>query len=253
MFIRICPILSVFIGFASTLFELEPFFFVAKAYIPDQMFHNHSFKIASIRLILSTICQFAFFWDVAFMYVIGTGMVDVILTIMGKLTCGKISFTLTFNVYSMLHLFLRSYQGFMDLGLFLFVTTLMGVTIISLYLSISAYSLILGSVFWIFPVVAVASVCFLEVLLVPFIYMCEESTMIILKLKIMPATIPNVLVGKYFNPRKLVRKRINTMRPFAWYAGLWDYRFHKFRKSTKRAIIERLSSFTVSALLAKRK
>lgn len=128
----------------------------------------------------------------------------------------------------------------------------MGATSIALYLSISAYTLIPVSVYWMFPTLSVIGVCFLEVLLIPFIYMSEESTVIIQRLKILPATMPQFVATQRFDHRKLGRKRIRTMRPFVVYAGLWDYRFHKLGKSTKSTIIEKISSFTISALLAKR-
>ncbi|OXA39951.1 hypothetical protein Fcan01_25394 [Folsomia candida] len=98
------------------------------------------------------------------------------------------------------------------------ITALMGATSIALYLSISAYTLIPVSVYWMFPTLSVIGVCFLEVLLIPFIYMSEESTVIIQRLKILPATMPQFVATQRFDHRKLGRKRIRTMRPFVVYA-----------------------------------
>ncbi len=252
LLIRLFPTIPVFIGFAATIFELDPFFFVFKAYLPDQMFCNHQLKIVLLRFILSATCVFEFLWIVAFMYVAANGTVDVIFTIMGKLTYGKLSFEFTFRIYSITHVVLRSAQRLTDFAAGLLITALMGATIIALYLSISGYTLIPASIYWIFPCISFVTVSSLEIILIPFIYVYEGSTVIILKLKITPVNIPKFKVGISYNLWKLMHMRISTMRPFVFYVGVYDYRFQKLCEHTKGAIIEKISSFTISALLAKR-
>lgn len=202
---------------------------------------------------LCTTCNFEFFWMVIFVYVVVAGIVDILLKIIGQLTRGKLTFGLNLRVYAMMHVVIRSAQGLLDFAMSSFIAGLMGATIIALYLSISSYSLIPVAIYWMFPNAAVISISILQILVIPFIYMCEESAAIILKLKIVPAYVSQNVVGNPINVRKLVRRRINAMRPFAFYAGLFDYRFHKLVKSSKLSIIDTISGVTVSALLAKRK
>lgn len=250
--IRVCPVLSVIIAFFGTGFELDPFFFVFNVFIPNHILQNYSFTIAPVRFILSAICILEFVRIAAFAYVVVSGLVDFILTIMGNSTGDKLSFGTALRVYAMAQVVIRSTHALCDLAMSSFISSLMGATIIALYLSISAYALIPFTIYWLFPCIAVCCVCFVQILLISFIYLCEQSATIIQKLKVRPVRVPQFETANPFNLRKLMRRKINAMRPFTFNPGLFDYRFHQFGKRTKIAIIENICNFTVSALLAKR-
>lgn len=187
-----------------------------------------------------------------FVIAVAAGVVDFFLTLIQEITQEKLHFGLAIRVYAMMHLVLRSAQGLTDLGISLVITALMSSSIIALYLSFSIYTLVPLAIYWLVPFIAVTSLGLLQVLVLPFIYMHEESAFVILKIKFVPISLPQSLAGKPFNLRKLVSRRIRTMRPFTFYAGLYDYRFLKLWRSTNIAIIENISGITISTLLASR-
>lgn len=245
-----CPFFSVLLSFFGTCFELDPFYFVSKAFLPSHILQNHSIKIFAARFIITTTCIFDFTWMAALAYVLVYGTVDFMFTVINHLTRGKLSFKLTRLTYAMVNLYLRCQQGLSDCAMSSFIASLMGTTIIASYLSISAYTVTPGAIYWIFPYLDFCSVCILQILLTPFIYMLEGSTGIILNLKLLPAYLPQIEDGKPSNRRKLIRRQISALRPFTFYAGLFDYRFHKLEKSTKISIIANIAMFTITALLA---
>lgn len=248
--LRISPSLSTVIAFFTTYFELDPFFFMFEAFLPSQVFQNHSFTIAVVRFILSTVGNYEFFWVVSFVYVVVLGLVDLIHTQVGKLARGEISFGMTLRVYAMVHLVLRSTQRLCDLAITAFLAGLMGAAIIALYLYLSSYNLVPIAMFWVFPCIAIGAISFLQILVIPFIYMCEVSTEAILKLRIEPVNVPQFEVGNPSKLRKLARRKINALRPFTFYAGLFDYRFYELGKGIKIGIIDNIPGFTITALLA---
>lgn len=221
-----------------------------EAYLPSQILRNNSFIISAVRLILSITGIFEFFWISTFLTVVVIAVVDYILTLTGQLSRGQISLGLTLRVYGMVHLILQSAQGPLDFATTSLVATLMGACIMALYLCISAYTLIPITIYWMYPCIVTSCVCCLQILVFPLIYMHEESSAININLRMVPAKVPQLMVAKRFNLRKLVRRKIKTMRPFTFYAGLFDYRFHKLQRCTKLAIIESISDYTITALLA---
>lgn len=252
LLLKLCPIFCVVICFLATCFQLDYYFFLFQAFLPSRTFLNHSSTIAGVRFILFTICHYEFFWTVSFAYSVVTGIVDVTLTVLWVLTRKNVVFEFTLRIYAMIHLVLRSAQGLCDFAITSFLAGLMGATIMASYLSISAYSLVPLAMYLIYPSIVISAICSLHLLLVPFTSMCEESTATIVKLKILPATVPESGFCKLIKRRKLMVREIAATRPFALYAGMFDYRFHKLEKPTKIAIIEKICGFTISALLAKR-
>lgn len=212
MTVRIFPVLSFIIGFSTTCFDLDPFLYVFRVFISP----------------------------------------DFVLFIIGKLKHGKLSIWVTFRVHDMVHLVAASVRKASDFVVGSELISLTSSAIIGLYLAITTYAFIPIQVYWMFPVVAIGSMSFLQILLIPFIYQHEESMGIIQNLKMALVEVPKVIIGRDFDQRKLVRMRIRVMRTFTFYAGAFDYRFIKLEKSTKISIIDYISGFRISALLAHR-
>lgn len=248
--IKIGPTVSVMIAFLGNFFEQDPFFYMFKAIMPVKGMDYHSYTIAAVRFIVTATCTFEFAWMAAFVIAVMIGVVDFFLTLILQLE--KLDFILILRVYAMTHYFLHSTQEFFDVAIGMLLGGAMVTAIIALYLSISAYTLVPVAVYWMFPFVAITSVCLLQIFLITIIYVSEESTTTIMKLKKLLSSPPQVQIGKRINWRKLWKRRITAVRPFEFYAGVFDHRVHKLGKCTKIAMIETISDFTISALLAKR-
>lgn len=195
-----------------------------------------------------TIIFFEFHRQLALVILYFNGVVAVILKFSRILQIGKQSVPLNFKMYNRMRIILNSAQSFLDplIGFVMFV--LLSAGILGWYMAIALPNVLTFPV----NVVSPSAIIFvttgvLQGLIAPLAKLHTQSSVWCREMQRKPLQISPL--GNC-TERKIMFKKVKSLRVLAIHASFGDYRLFQIKKSTPLTFNESLISFTISLLLS---
>src|SRR6202034_1235287 len=116
--------------------------------------------------------------------------------------------------------------------------------IIAWYLTFVAWEIIPMPLYLCVPIIAIIIVLIVQFVLIPITNFHEGSNLWVQSMQLVPLQIPPIVLGKLYNVRRYVIRKLLTLRPFSFRVGIFDHRFFQIAKPTKIIFTERMFTFS---------
>ncbi|OXA39373.1 hypothetical protein Fcan01_25930 [Folsomia candida] len=240
----------LFGSLSIVLTKIDPMYYVFRDSLSANAFHQNWGKILVFRYVLFSISAFQFLRLTTVLIIICSAVGQFALIGIDIVLRGGLPTLLGFKLHDMFQTLFATTQSFMDIIVASLLSVLQLVGILSWYLTFAGWKVIPIYVYVILPIVGIFVVVLVQVVFIPLTQIWEGSKDWIFLMRLSPLSFPSASFGQSCNPRKFVIKKLNTLRPFALYAGIFDYRFFPLSKSIKKTFIDTMQSFTITVLLA---
>lgn len=204
--------------------------------------------LAILRYMMALCSGFCFARMACLGIVVSNGIIYCLLTLMDAIT-GRwaVPFRTLLKAHDMIQIMLSTARCYMDivLGGILSVLELCGILL--WYGTFALHSVVPMPLYLTGSFPGVVLVAVVQIMLTPFAYIREVSKYWVEH--VVPHDLLKLSVLTHPVYRKAVEKKLKTLRPFTFYAGVFDYRFFGVQSSTK-VTLKSMIDFTITALMA---
>lgn len=229
---------------------MDPFSHILKELLPPSLYFRYSLQISLLCTFICALWILQILRLTCLALAIINSLVKLISDSIFLLRKGRLSDALSFKIHGAMTTLLHSAQVYSDMFAAGVLGVLQMVGIMMWYATFAMSSVIPMPIYLTCPGLGVGIVCAVQVAFVPFAFLYEDSRKWIREMGRVPLKYPHIRGGCLGNKRKYVVRKIATLRPFTFYAGVADHRFFALRARTNITFNERMSSLTISALLA---